>query len=354
MSRSEPTTDVLRAQFEAQKLAFSPLVFQACRVARDRGVLALAHRSGSHGVSADDVARERDISPYAARLLLEGCLAAGLLDYENDRFVVTKVGLFWEKDELTRVNADFSHHVCYRGAFHLADALRDGIPAGLRELGDFRTIYDGLSSLTPNVRRAWFEFDHYHSSAVFDTCLEDVLRSSPRRLVDVGGNTGKFARLLAERAPDLHVALVDLPSQIALAEVELADLVALGRVELIEADQLATEAELPAGADVYWMSQFLDCFAEPDIVRILERARRAMGPDSRLFVLETFWNEQRFEAARFCVIATSLYFACIANGNSRMYHSSEMIQLLERAGLVVEAVRHEVGLAHSLLRCRRA
>jgi len=45
-----------------------------------------------------------------------------------------------------------------------------------------------------------------------------------------------------------------------------------------------------------------------------------------VFILETSWDQREHELARFCVIGTSLYFACIANGNSRMYHSKVMMR----------------------------
>ena len=107
-------------------------------------------------------------------------------------------------------------------------------------------------------------------------------------------------------------------------------------------------------ADVIWMSQFLDCFSEDQIASILRRACDALAPGGRVMILELLWNRQRYESARYCVVATSLYFACIANGNSRMYHSEVLRRLIEAAGLRVVAEDHEVGVCHSLLTCERA
>ena len=143
------------------------------------------------------------------------------------------------------------------------------------------------------------------------------------------------------------MTLVDLPGQLAVARENLASFP--GRFTLVPANLLDPAATLPAGADVYWLSQFLDCFSEEQIVSILSRVRAAMGPQSRAFILETFWDQQQHEAARFCVIGTSLYFACIANGNSRMYHSRVMKRLLGEAGLTVTAEVPHVGLSHTLL-----
>jgi hypothetical protein len=40
---------------------------------------------------------------------------------------------------------DFTHDVSYLGTFHLQEALTTGKPAGLKVLGDWPTIYEGLS-----------------------------------------------------------------------------------------------------------------------------------------------------------------------------------------------------------------
>jgi hypothetical protein len=101
------------------------------------------------------------------------------------------------------------------------------------------------------------------------------------------------------------------------------------------------------------MSQFLDCFSEEEILGILVRAAEVMGPDSRLAIMETFWDRQKYEPASFCLTMTSLYFTVMANGNSKMYHSDDMARLVERAGLRVEEIHDGLGQGHSIMICKR-
>jgi hypothetical protein len=349
---SDPHTSSEVARYEAQKLAFAPLMFQAVRAMRDLGVLDSLYRAGDKGALVQDVVQQTGVSTYAAGLMLEAGYATGLCSYEEPRFTITKTGVFWLQDELTRVNADFNHHACYRGAFHFEEAMRTGLPAGLRELGPWSTVYEGLSQLPPDIRKAWFAFNHFYSDNAFEQCLPHVLLERVRHVVDIGGNTGRFASLCLLASPDLKITLVDLPAQLALANEALAHVPDRSRVDLWPANLLMDDATLPQGADVYWMSQFLDCFSEAEISSILRRVALAMGSHSRAFVLETFWDRQRYDAARFCVIGTSLYFACIANGNSRMYHSRDMMRLASDAGLHVESEDHSIDVAHSLLTLR--
>jgi hypothetical protein len=123
-------------------------------------------------------------------------------------------------------------------------------------------------------------------------------------------------------------------------------------VDFFATDFLDEGAPFPEGYDVIWMSQFLDCFSEEQIVSILRRTARAMKTDSTLYILELFWDRQPNETAAFCLQQTSLYFTCIANGNSQMYHSADLLRCLEASGLTVLEDRDQVGLYHTLLKCR--
>ena len=102
------------------------------------------------------------------------------------------------------------------------------------------------------------------------------------------------------------------------------------------------------------MSQLLDCFSEAQIVAVLSKVRAALPPGGRLWILELFWDRQRFEAAAFSLQQTSLYFSCVANGNSQMYDSKVFLALLPRAGLQVTRLSDGVGRFHTLVECAAA
>ena len=115
-------------------------------------------------------------------------------------------------------------------------------------------------------------------------------------------------------------------------------------------DLLDHARAFPTGFDVVWMSQFLDCFGETDIVRLLERGSAALAPGGRLCIMETFWDRQPNEVAELCLQGTSLYFSCMANGTSRMYHSQDVLDLIARAGLHIVS-DEPIGLSHTLFTC---
>ncbi|MCA3011359.1 MAG: SAM-dependent methyltransferase [Myxococcaceae bacterium] len=355
---ADPETSVETARLEVLRLAMAPLFFQAARAARDLGLLDALYRRAAEGADAGALVGATGLSRYAVDVLLEALTVSGLCqpvasaDGAPGRFAITKAGVFWLKDELSRVHADFVHHVCYLGAFKLDQALREGRPSGLPALVEgYPTVYEALGALSPEVRRAWDAFDHLASDSVFGDCLP-LLELRGGHLVDVGCNTGRFAQALLAFDPRARLTLVDLPRQLGQALTAVGAHAA--RVAGVALDLLDPSAPLPPGADVYWMSQVLDCFGEDEVRSILSRVAAAMGPASRAFILETYVDQQRSEGARTAIVGTSLYFTAIANGTSRMYASTVMRRLIGEAGLAVAWERHDIGLAHSLTCCMRA
>jgi hypothetical protein len=70
--------------------------------------------------------------------------------------------------------------------------------------------------------------------------------------------------------------------------------------------------------------------------------------------MDTFWDRQPTEAGEVVLHATSLYFTCLANGNSRMYDAPTLLGCVERAGLKVTSEKNAIGWGHTLFECRIA
>src|SRR5712672_2298311 len=153
---------------------------------------------------------------------------------------------------------------------------------------------------------------------------------------------------------DVHVTIADLPRQLELARDSMPLNGFADRLTFFPIDVLNGSTSFPDQQDAIWMSQFLDCFSEQQIVSILQRTALGMGSHTNLYILELFWDRQPNETAAFCLQQTSLYFACIANGNSQMYHSSDMKRCLAEAGLRMIEEWDQVGPYHTLFKCRKS
>ena len=345
------------AQARAEWIAWGPIVFQASRLMLKFGILDLL-RDSDEGMTIDEVAEKVGLSQYAAKCLLEASLCIGtvLVDTATGRFTLAKTGWFLINDPATRVNIDFNHDVNYEGWFHLEEALKEGRPAGLKHFGDWPTVYEGLSQLPKDAQKSWFGFDHFYSDSSFPEALKVVFDCKPKTLLDVGGNTGRWALQCVGYDADVNVTIMDLPQQIDMMEVQTAGKPGADRIDGFGTDLLDPSNSFPQNKhyDAIWMSQFLDCFSEEQVLSILERAARIMDGTSRLYIMETLWDRQRFEPAAFCLTMTSLYFTAIANGNSKMFHSEDLTRLVEQAGLEVETIHDNLGQGHSILVCRKA
>lgn len=345
------------ARFAAQRIAFGPIVFQVVRVMRNRGLLReLVSRRD--WVDQADLESVSGLSRYAVTVLLESALAAGIVEREATddvgapRWRAAAVGRVIERDPLVGINMDFVADVCYRSIEHLDEALQAGRPAGLRELGPWPTFYQGMSQMPEPARNSWFNFDHHYSDGAFPHALEILAQRGIAHLADVGANTGRFATAFLTRFPAARVTLCDLPQQLAMARANLADQGLLERATLHACDMLDPASRLPEGdaaPDAFWMSQFVCCFAEEQVVAILRRAAQAVRAGGSLYVLDTFWDDQQHAAAAYCLINTSPYFTAVANGNSRMYRLDVFLSLATHAGLTARGTWHSVGLCHTLV-----
>ena len=343
------------AQRLAEFIAWSPVVFQASRLMVKWGIFQLIRDAGDKGVGRQEICQATGLSDYAVKCLTEASLCIGtiLIDADTDRFTLSKAGWFLLNDQAARVNMDFCHDVNYEGLFHLEEALKEGKPAGLRHFGPWPTIYEALSSLPAQVQQSWLAFDHFYSDAAFPEALEIIFgKHHVRTLYDVGGNTGKWALQCVGYSQDVEVTVLDLPQQIAMMQAHISGRPGAERIKGYGINLLDDGAPLPrcrGELDAIWMSQFLDCFAMDQMVSILKRAREVMTAGTRLYIMETLWDRQRFDTAAFCLTMTSLYFTAMANGNSKMYNTEDMEACIREAGLSIEQIYDHLGQGHAVL-----
>jgi SAM-dependent methyltransferase len=198
------------------------------------------------------------------------------------------------------------------GRFELAplgQLLRSDHPLGLREL---YTLLPGeiqaWSALDRSVRTGESAFDAVNGQSLWDylvahpdegarfvatqravTRLE--LRavvagldwSALRTVVDVGGGDGTLLAGLLARFRHLRGVLFDLPYALRGAPGVLEDAQVQDRCEVVPGSFFE---RVPERADAYVVKRVLYCWTDEPALRLLQRIRSAMRPDSRLFVLE--------------------------------------------------------------------
>ncbi|MFP4023733.1 MAG: methyltransferase [Thiohalospira sp.] len=342
----------LEAKIDAQKLAFGPMMFQAVKALRDFKILNLLHHHDD-GLTPQEISKKTDISIYGVKVLLDAGLSAEVVMLKDNKYHLTKTGFYFIDDPMTTINLDFVNDVCYQGMYYLQESILNQKPEGLKVFGKWPTIYHGLSKLPKKVKESWFAFDHFYSDHVFSSLMPEIFKNNPKKILDIGGNTGKFSMQCAQFNPEVEITIMDLPGQLEVAKENAKNKGLEKRIKGFATDILNHDQPFPKGFDLIWMSQFLDCFSENDIVQILQRAASAMNQNAELFILETYWDRQKFDISTYCLNNTSLYFTALANGNSRMYHSEDMKKLVEKAGLEISEIIDDLGISHTLFKCKK-
>lgn len=351
---SKDTKSAVEAKEEAQRIAFGPVIFQAAQAMRKNGLLKILRNAGKGGITVAEAAEKAGLSVYGTRVLLEAGLGMGACIVNDDKYAITKTGMFLLADPMTAVNMDFIDDVCYEGLASLEESVATGRPEGLKVFGDWHTIYEGLSRLPEHVQRSWFAFDHYYSDGSFPIVRKHVFTLGIRKMIDIGGNTGKWAISAVKHDPNVHITMMDLPGQLNVAKKRVTEMGLTDRISFHPVNILDEKEQFPKGHDAIWMSQFLDCFSEAEITSILKRCYDALDASGYLLIMENFWDCQKFAGAAFTLQMTSLYFTALANGNSQLYHSEVFKKCIYEAGFsIANQVDHIGEAGHTLLVCRK-
>jgi len=343
--------NVVQANLDAQKIAFAPMMFQAAKALRNLGILEYLFNKDK--ASIETIAAELKLSVYGVKVLLEAGLSLEMVYLRNGEFLLTKTGYFILRDKMTNINMDFTQDVNYLAVNHLEESIVSGKPEGLKELGNWDTVYVGLSELPEKIKKSWFDFDHFYSDYTFPEIMPLLFGDRPKSFLDVGGNTGKFSFQCAKFDPTVKITILDLPGQTKVARKNISQAGLEDRISTIDANLLDDSFPFPKGFDVIWMSQFIDCFSLEEIYGIFRRTHEAMADEASFYILETFWDLQKFQASTYSLHATSLYFTSVANGNSQMFHSGDILKVIEKAGFVVDEMHETIGMSHTLIKCKK-
>jgi len=160
------------AIYEAQKIAYAPLVFQAVRTMRELGILTQLDEHKA-GISSNEIAENISLSSYAVETLLESGLSCGVVNIdEKELYSLSKTGFYLLHDEMTRINMDYNHYICYQGMYKLDEACKTEKPAGLSVFGEqWETLYQALPHLPEKIKNSWYAFDHFYSDTAYPVVL---------------------------------------------------------------------------------------------------------------------------------------------------------------------------------------
>lgn len=179
------------------------------------------------GSTQDEVQKDLSLSPYATRVLLLGCCAAGLIyrDEETSLYFNSNFAgkvLTSESEDSMIPFVFFNHQVQRRCGTHFTQALKENRNAGLDEFpGDGTTLYQRLTGY-PDLEKL-FQKGMGAYTRLSPKMLDVPEFSGIKQLLDVGGGDGTNAIRLCLQYPNLKVTLLDTPSVCEIAHKKIAD-----------------------------------------------------------------------------------------------------------------------------------
>lgn len=332
---------------EAQKLAFAPLTFQAVATMLDIGLLKLLDENF---LSLKDIINKLKSDEYTVKTLLQIAVVSDIVNLENGKYKLSKKGETFLYDDMTIANFNFVKDICYLGASELTKSFKNKSPEGLKKfIKNFDTIYPLVPNLDEPMKSSWYNFDNLYSDNCFDKVFE-IISSKYKKILDIGGNTGKFEKICLKNK-GINITMLDLPENIS-ARINNPE---LKGCNFFPIDVLESNINYPKMENcAVLMSQFLDCFSKEQIVKILTDLKNNLDEKSGIFILEPFTDKQPFEAGEYSLVHISLYFTCMANGVSKMYEQDEMCELVNKSGLKVVKIHENIGpFGYTMLECAK-
>ena len=293
----------------------------------DRGVFAAVEKSGTLA----DIVRETGASERGMRLLLDACVAEGLLEKNGHTYCNTCAG----KAALVPGGpADLTKAIRYNRDVYpawgkLAEFAFTGRPVERPEihLGDD-------AARTKAFAAAMFGRAMGIGKGVVGMIGPLFGGGGPRgadgtvRVLDLAGGPGAYAILMCQANPALTCVTVDLPAISAEAQGYVRQFGLADRIDCRAGDYHADEFESDA-YDVVTIFGALHQESPAQIVDILKRAHRALKPGGRLIVLDMMTDATHAAPKFSALFAVNM---ALTTANGWVFSDEELKDWMREAG----------------------
>lgn len=226
----------------------------------------------------------------AGRLMLSLLCAAGVVGSAADG---SRVALTREFLETLRFRDLLEAKLWFLGEVspdihrHFGSLLTD-LPAFMEKAAVFDLFrYDRCLDPTPaNVAlaRRWVSYTTALTRYEAPACWSRVDPRRAKRLLDLGGNSGEFARQACAMAPELQATVFDLPVVCALGREHVAGQPGGDRVRFLPGD--LRRDPVPDGYDLMCFKSVLHDWPDEFALDFVARAIEALAPGGRLLIFE--------------------------------------------------------------------
>ncbi len=241
----------------------------------DMGIFGFLSKSPDSTV--EEIAAGCDLNPRAGRLLLDACVAVGLLTKQAERYHNTEhaecflvPGSSMNLASAIRYNRDV-----YQAWGKLPEFVRSGKPVEKPEthLGE-----------NPDRTREFVLAMHGRAMSIGRAVVPQLKLDRRRRLLDLGGGGGTYSALIALDHPEISCTVIDLPGVLAVADKLIVEQGLNDRVSTIPGD--LHSIPLPKGHDAAILFGVLHQESAETIAELLKRTFEALEPGGILYVMD--------------------------------------------------------------------
>ncbi len=285
--------------------------------ASDLGIFKVLQEAPS---PASVVARVCDLDERGTTLLLNACVAVGLLEKD---------------DEL------------YKNTAETSTFLVPGAPADLtRAIRYNRDVYEAWGRLPELVKsgnpvekpethlgedekrtRAFVMSMHSRALGIGKAVIPLLDLERCESLLDVGGGPATYSMLIARQNPQINSKVIDLPEVVAVANELIRAENMHDRVQTIGADY--HEATFPAEQDVVLLFGVLHQESGEDIARLFAKAFNALKPGGMVYVLDMMTDATHTSPAFSALFALNM---ALTTQHGWVFSDAELCEWLTRAG----------------------
>lgn len=301
--------------------------FESCVLftASDLGVFEkLAEKDKA---DADTMAKELATNSLGTRLLLDACVAIGLLEKEGEDYQNTpESSLFLvpgspgDLSEALRYNRDV-----YSAWGHLSQLVQTGKPVERPE------IHLGEDE---DRTRIFVMAMHGRAMAIGQGLIPLLNLTGHKRLLDIGGGPGTFSVLLAQAYPEITCTVIDLPEVVKIADELIQQQEMETRIKTLAGDYHTTE--FPGNNDVVNILGVLHQESPESIQDILGRSFSALEPGGVIHIMDMMTDASHTSPRFSALFAVNM---ALTTENGWVFSDEEVKEWLTKAGFTNVEVR---------------
>lgn len=280
--------------------------------------LGLFEKLGEGWATVSELAQRAAIPVRTMRIVADAMVALGLVERQGDRYqnsIPAETFLSGKYPSDLRPFLRFWNHISYLRFTKLDEAVRTGDSPW----GEF--------NLTPELQKIFSEGVGAVTSGSAHGLATNYDFGRHSHVLDLGGGTGSFLKIILARHPNLKGTLFEAPATAAVARQGLVDSSLKEKIQIVEGDFF--KDPIPPNHDAVILANVLHIFSPERNVELLRRVRNAVLSSARILLVD-FWTNPTHTAP---VLATLLAAEFLVNaGTGDVYSVDEATQWLKESG----------------------